>query len=253
MKDIEAILKELKQHFGVIGLRADMSSEICTPEELLCFKELSMRLGLEFTVKIGGCDAITDVFFAKRSDAQNLIAPMCETPYSVEKFVNACKYVYQDLNAINLYINIETATSYNNLDSILSSPYMENIKGIVLGRDDMAQSFGIPSEEINSGRMLELTKNIAQKVSLSGKEFVVGGGIRPKSETFLGKIYQTYLTKFETRRIIFDGSEILNENFLEGIKKAVEFEKMWLKYRNDNINPDFKNTEKRIRELNLSL
>jgi len=252
MKDIEALLNELKG-YGAIGLRADMSSEICTKEELLCFKGLSLRAGFNLTVKVGGCDAITDIYFAKQSGAQNLITPMCETPYSVEKFVNACKYVYQKLSDVNLYINIETVTSYNNLDSILSSPFMNYIKGIVLGRDDMAQSFDIPLDEINSVKMLEIVSDIAQKVCLSGKEFIIGGGIRPQAVSFLNEIQKIYLTKYETRRIIFGGNEILKSNSDVGIKKAVEFETMWLKYRNDNINPDLLNTEKRILELNLSL
>lgn len=252
MKDIEALLNELKG-YGAIGLRADMSSEICTKEELLCFKGLSLRAGFNLTVKVGGCDAITDIYFAKQSGAQNLIAPMCETFYSVEKFVNACKYVYQNLSDVNLYINIETVVSYNNLDSILSSPYMNFIKGIVVGRDDMAQSFNIPLEEINSDKMLKIVSEISHKVDFAGKEFIVGGGIRPQSVSFLSEIQKIYLTKYETRRIIFDGSGILNKNSHDGIKKALEFETMWLKYRNDNILSDLPNTEKRIKELNLSL
>lgn len=253
MENIRIFIRELKEQFGVVSLRADMSSEISSVEELQILKGLSFEVGLDLTVKVGGCDAITDISIAKESGANCLIAPMVETEYALQKFVNACNYVYDDLDKINLYINIETGTSYNNLNSILSSPYMKFIKGVVVGRDDMAKSLNIPLEYINSDKMLEITKNIAEKTRRFNKDFIVGGGIRPQSAEFINSVKNIYLTKYETRRIVFDGSEILKSNANLGIKKAVEFEKIWLAYRNSNIKSDLINTEKRIQELNFSL
>ena len=231
MNDIQELIKELKEQYGVVALRADMASEVTAVAQLKELKQLSSVTGLNFTVKVGGCDALTDIYIAKEAGATSLIAPMIETEYSLQKFVDACKSVYGDnLKNINLYINIETITAYNNLENILSCSDMDYVKGIVLGRDDMAKSFGMFLNNINSESMLNIVKIVSKKVAEYKKDFIVGGGIRPQTTAFLKSVKDEYLSNYETRRIVFDSDAILSPNSETGLKKAIEFEIMWLKY-----------------------
>ncbi len=250
MKNIKILIKQLKEKYGVVALRADMASEVTTVAQLRELKQLSADIGLNLTVKVGGCDALTDIYIAKEIGATSIIAPMIETEYSLQKFVDGCKIVYgENLKDVNLYINIETITSYNNLENILSSSQTDFIKGIVLGRDDMAKSFGISLNNINSESMLNIVKIVSKKVADYKKDFVVGGGIRPQTTTFLRLLKEEYLSNYETRRIVFDTDAILGTNSEEGLKKAVEFEIMWLKYcqKLNYINNFY--AQKRIEEL----
>ncbi len=252
MNDIKELIKELKEQYGVVALRADMASEVTTFAQLKELKLLSTDIGLNFTIKVGGCDALTDIYIAKEAGATSLIAPMIETEYSLKKFVDACKSVYDDsLKVINLYINIETITAYNNLENILSCSDMDYIKGIILGRDDMTKSFGMFLNNINSESMLNIVKIVSKKVAEHKKDFVVGGGIRPQTTAFLKSVKDEYLSNYETRRIVFDSDAILNTNSETGIKKAVEFEIMWLKYckKKNYINNFY--AQKRIEELSV--
>ncbi|MBR1619485.1 hypothetical protein IJ674_06285 [bacterium] len=252
MNNIKICLKELKEKYGLVALRADMASEVTTVAQLREFKQLSFGIGLNFTVKVGGCDALTDIHIAKEIGATSIIAPMIESEYSLQKFVDVSKSVYgKNLRDVNLYINIETITAYNNLENILSSPCMDFIKGVVLGRDDMAKSFGISLNNINSESMLNIVKIVSQKVEGYKKDFVVGGGIRPQAAAFLKSVKEEYLSNYETRRIVFDSDAILSTNSEEGLQRAVEFEIMWLKYcQKSNYIDDFY-AKKRIEELSV--
>ena len=252
MKDIKILLKELKEQYGAIALRADMASEVTSFAQLCEFKDLSEDADLNFTVKVGGCDALTDIHIAKEVGATSIIAPMIESEYSLQKFVSASKSIYgENLRDVNLYINIETITAYNNLENILSSTQMNFIKGIVLGRDDMAKSFGISLNNINSESMLNVVKIVSGKVEECKKDFVVGGGIRPQTAAFLKSVKEEYLSNYETRRIVFDSDAISSTNSEEGLKRAVEFEIMWLKYcQKSNYIDDFY-AKKRIEKLSV--
>ena len=252
MNKIQDSIKELKEQYGVVALRADMASEVTTVDQLKELKQLSSDTGLDFTIKVGGCDAATDIHIAKEAGATSLIAPMIETEYSLQKFADTCKSMYgENLNNINLYINIETITAFNNLENILSVPQMHFINGIVLGRDDMAKSFGFSLNNINSESMLNIAKIVSQKAAQYKKNFVIGGGIRPQTADFLKSVKNEYLSYYETRRIVFDSDAILSQNSEQGLKKAIEFEIMWLKYCQELNYIDVSPAGKRIEELSV--
>ena len=124
MNKLRQILEELKEHYGVCGIRTDMASEIVPEQEFGTFKQLCDEFDLKYNIKIGGCDASTDISLAKNADADSIICPMIETEYAVQKFLNHSKRVYENLDQVNLLINIETINAYNNLDSILASESM---------------------------------------------------------------------------------------------------------------------------------
>lgn len=244
----ETINSEFKNKYRIASLRVDMAAEAVSDNELEYMKNLSNNLDVGLTVKIGGCDAVTDIYYAKKYGATAIISPMIESDYALKKFVDACIKVYSnELKNINLFINIETATAYNNLDLILKSAYIQYITGIVLGRDDMAISSNIELKNINSDKMLIITKNIAEKVFNNQKKFIVGGGIRPDSIFFLKQIPISQISFYETRRIVFEAGALQSKNARDGIKKALEFEIKCL-----NTISEFNNQD-RIKDLKFYL
>lgn len=232
MNELKQVLKKLK-NYGICGIRTDMASEVVSEEEFVTFKQFCTDFDLKYNIKIGGCDALTDIYAAKNGGADTIICPMIETDYALQKFVDNCKQVYEDLNKINLLINIETICAYNNLDSILASKFMKFINGIVLGRDDMTKSLSLDIAEINSDKIFDIAVNISNKVNKYGKSFTVGGGIRPQAVEFLKRFNCKNFKNYETRRIVFDANMIHSmdkTNCRESIAKAIEFEINWLEY-----------------------
>ena len=223
------LLYELKNNYNAVGLKAEFESEGASYDEVKKLKQFSLQLELPLTLKIGGCGALRDMIESKKIGVNAIVAPMIESKYALNKFIQTYKSVYTEQD-IDLYINIETFTGYNALDEIISDNDFKYIKGIVFGRGDMAESMGINNPE--DSKLLNIGKTIRGKIQ--DKELITGGKITAESLPFLKEISTD---KFETRKIIFD------KNATKGsIEKALEFELLWIK----NNTPD--NT-KRILEL----
>ncbi|MDR1168601.1 MAG: aldolase [Heliobacteriaceae bacterium] len=223
---MEKLLADLKNNYNAKAVKAEFEAEGATFDEALRLKKIAHNAGLGFTVKIGGCEAVKDLKEAKIIGADAVTAPMIESAYAFKKFIAAAKPVFGG----ELYINIETVTGFNCLDEILEDA--QSLCGIVFGRTDMCGSLGLGCSEADSARIFEYAKIISEKTRLSGKKFLIGGNICPKSIDFLGNL--PYLSGFETRKIIFN-----TPASAQGILKAIEFELMWLRC----TNPQSKRTE----------
>lgn len=240
-KDIYNIIKDLKENYCVSGIKAEFETETYTYDELLYLKELALRFNLDFTIKIGGCGSIKDLYEAKNLDANNIVSPMVETSYSLKKFIEAASSAFNnsDLKNLNLFINIETIFGFNNLESILNNEYARYINGIIIGRSDLASSLNLDSNLVDSDEILNISSNIAKQALLRNKELILGGKITANSLQFFKQISQIKLNKFETRKLIFDAKSALNKNNIkDGIKKAILFELMLLKNKTNITNND---------------
>ena len=102
MNDLEKkmvnILSDLRENHHVIGIKAEFEAEGTRLEEALRLKEIVTKAGLELTIKIGGCEAIKDMFDAKVIGVGTIVAPMIETAYAMKKFVNAARFVFPPLD-----------------------------------------------------------------------------------------------------------------------------------------------------------
>ena len=83
--------------------------------------------------------------------------------------------------------------------------------GIVFGRVDFAGSQGLALDSINEDNITDSCIEIANKCKNNNLDFVVGGGISDISIDPLKKINKNHLSRFETRKIIFEADDILNK------------------------------------------
>ena len=120
---------------------------------------------------------------------------------------------------------------YKNCEEIINSEEFKETEGIILGRSDMARSLGLNKDKVNSSEIYEIAKKLSLKIKEMNKKFVVGGGVFEDSVDFFKNL--PYITEFETRKIIFDSSVLNFDNAVDGIKKAIEFEKEWLQMKQD--------------------
>jgi len=222
MKNIENrllnLLTDLKNNFGADAVKVSFEDEGACFEEALYFKHLAGLSGLECTAKTGGCSAAADMLFLERNGIKSIAAPMIETVYAAEKFLNtAGKFFSSD---VKLYITIETEQALRAADDILKL----NFQGIILGRSDFARSTGLKNAEC--AEILDTAVSLSLKAEKYNKKFITGGAVCPESIPFLKKI--PYLYGFETRKIVFNAEKALKTNPKEGILKALEFEMLYL-------------------------
>lgn len=231
-KQMIELLANLKKEHAVVAVKAEFEAEGEKLEEVTLLKELATRAGLDLTLKIGGCEAVRDLYDSMAIDTKYLVAPMIESPYALKKFINASKRIFlsENLDELNLFINIETPMGVANLDEILDCEEASFIKGIVFGRNDMCKALNLPLEEIDSDTLLNYAKSISEKVKTKNKKFIVGGCVSVDSIKFFKALNPNLIDKFETRKIIFDANKALSSTDLNlGLVKALEFEIMWIK------------------------
>lgn len=82
-KMLDALI-DLKENHHVVGVKAEFEAEGTRMEEALRLKEVVTKAGLELTIKIGGCEAIKDLFDARIIGVNTIVAPMIETPYAMK-------------------------------------------------------------------------------------------------------------------------------------------------------------------------
>ena len=247
-------LKDLKENYCVIGLKAEFETEGAQIEEAFKLKGLADDNDLDFVIKVGGCGAIKDMFDAKAIGVSAIVAPMIETTYALQKFITSVNTVFteQEDAHTKLYINIETKCGFDLLKEILASQYASKIAGIVFGRTDMALSLGMNLDDIDNRILCDYANNIASLSEQYNKELIIGGGISLSSLPFLQKINNLSFKKFETRKVIFDAKEFLRSKYKsEGIIKALEFERLCIENRQNIYGTLNTQDIKRIKELEL--
>lgn len=229
-KKMVKMLIDLKNNHYLLGVKAEFEAEGTRIDEALRLKDIVNKAGLDFTIKIGGCEALKDMHEAKLIGVDSIVAPMIESSYALIKYLNAIKSVFSqsEIDDMRFFINVETVTGANVLEDILRADTHNYITGVVLGRTDMAGSLDLEREDVDSDKILNIAQSFSKTIKNYNKEFIIGGGVSPHSISFFKQV--PYISKFETRKLIFDANNAINNvNEEETILKAVAFELMWIK------------------------
>ncbi len=224
------ILSRLSGDYGVFEIKAEFEAEASRMEELMRLKDVISAANLPLIIKIGGVEAITDVYMGLSLGVKGIVAPMAETPYAVGKFLNVIEnYVPKD-NAedIEFAINIETKSAVENFDQILELEKINLLTSFTVGRVDLVGSYGLGRDSIENDFISEKVRGVFEKSKSKGFKTALGGGISAKAikniELFAK---EKLIDKFETRKVVFDASLSIS-NLEQAILNAVSFEYCWL-------------------------
>ena len=74
---------------------------------------------------------------------------MVESQYALNKFTQTLSSKKKN----SLYINLESKLAFDNINEIMNSPNFRLLKGVVIGRSDLAGSFGLTKNYVDSERI----------------------------------------------------------------------------------------------------
>jgi 4-hydroxy-2-oxoheptanedioate aldolase len=247
-----AILCDLRDNHGVIGIKAEFEAEGTRFEEGVRLKEVVTRAGLDLCIKIGGCEAIRDMFDARILGASKIVAPMIESEFALKKYVESFEKVFsaEERKDISFAINLETKQCAKNFEEIATSPSFQKIDCVVVGRNDLSYSLGLTREGINHPETMRIATEFMTRSKDSNRNIVcgIGGGVSATSVPLFLQFMPESLSYYETRKVMFDFKKSIG-NYEIGIFKALKFEVLWLQNKGNYYSAIAKEDEKRLETL----
>ena len=171
---------------------------------------------------------------SKQFGVDYIVAPMVETEYALSKYIMAKNTVFtnDEQEFTDFLINLETVTSFENLNSIVAKA-KNNINGLVFGRVDFSESLGVGREGIHSEEVTQKVIKTGELCKQNGLDLVVGGAVSSDSITVLKQIKEVHLNRFETRKVVLDSEIIKSDDLNDGLVNSVHFELLWLKNKKE--------------------
>ncbi len=250
-----SVLTELKEKYGVFEIKAEFEAEGSRMEELMRLKDVTSSVDLPIILKIGGVEAVTDVYNGMALGVHGIVAPMAETPYALSKFTDLIENFIAEDNAadIEFAVNIETITAYKNLDEMLSIHNIGNLSSVTVGRVDLVGSMGLNRSLINASEEVEsICRDVFVKSKKRSLKTALGGGITKDALPIISRFNsENLIDKYETRKVVFPAES--SKYGEESILKAVEFELLWLKSKKRYYSGVKSEDDKRIKMLKSRL
>lgn len=212
------LLHGLKESFGASSLKLS-TEDAAMGFEQIDFWIRQVRGLLPVYVKIGGPNARNDIRQLVQLGADGLIAPMVESPYGLENFIEAFRTYSTPLQyqSLKKHINIETITAVRQLDSILAHPLAAELDEITIGCSDLSKSMGLT---VTDPEVIRMTEEVTRKARAKGIGVSFGGGVTPANiDSRLARISPSH---FNTRVITFSYDPAVV--YRSAIQKALEFE-----------------------------
>ncbi len=252
MKNIINDLRQLKK-LGAVAIKQSLEDEGAGFKDLALMRKITKKIGLKLNVKIGGCEAKNDIHFCNFIKVDTIVAPMVESDYALRKFIQTIPKTFKG----DLFINLETKNAFYNLKKILNCKEFNKLKGVVIGRSDLAGSYNLSKPMVDSYKIYKILDKNLTKIKTKKKIIKMGGSITKYSKDFIKKLFKKKLiNRIETRNIELK----LNNNVIKNLEMIISlifnFEIDWLKFKNKNFKLDQiskKTNLKRIFEIDNRL
>ncbi len=239
IKKLRTNLSELKKGQGCIGVKLSTEDSGHSWEFIEWVKNRIIEGVLPLHVKIGGPDAKNDIRTFLRLDAQGVIGPMVESPFGVQKFIQALEAIIglEVMGQKSVSVNLESISAFENLERILEIGEMTHVDKIVVGTTDLSKSLGQP---VSSPKVIEIVTEMCKKSNKYGKKVRLGGVMsmaKGAEERLKQLISDASPDEINTRVLAFnvDKIEDLSYTYQRSVKFEAELNQLWVELNKQSI------------------
>jgi hypothetical protein len=250
-KKLSALVRRINERGHLKSIKAEFEAEGTRTDELLRLLDITRSCNAPLTLKIGGCEAVKDLYEARQFGARYIVAPMIESSYALKKFIDTIRKVYpsEEITEVDFLYNLETIQGYNLFEDILSTALSsQTIAGIVFGRTDFSGSLGMKGD-VQNEKITSTIEAVSNRLRKTDLDLVVGGAVSISSLPELNRIATNKLNRFETRKVVFDAKMLADETLKDSLLDAVHFEILWLINKSEYYGALYKEDKARISEL----
>lgn len=230
------------------AMKVETEAEGASREEIFFYGKAATELDIPLHVKIGGVEARSDLVFLEEQGVDGVIAPMVESAFAVEKFVEAT----QEFSFSWRSLTLESRTSVLNLTDILEVASESGISGITVGRGDLSASLGLRGQE-DSSYIIGVVAEMANEIKEAGFWLTIGGNMKVGSVDGLVRSRIPF-DALETRRfscVSHDSGNVAEgaSPWVDDLAEAIETEMRLLKVISEKKKKDYENDENRLSTL----
>ena len=194
-----------------LSLKGEFEAEGLSREEVAAEALFAARRGLSYLVKIGGCEARSDVAYLVRLGVGAVVAPMIESAFAMTKYMG----IVADCGFGEVGVTIETETAVARIDAILDAGMA--LTHVTIGRSDLTASCGGGGGDVNGAATTAMVKAVAAAARDRGLTVTMGGSINAATRTLLANDLDlaAALACVETRKVVMPVAAFARPGVLE--------------------------------------
>lgn len=193
----------------IISIKGEFEAEGLTRDSLAAEAAWAARNNLPYLVKIGGCEAKSDMRFLMMQGIGSIVAPMIESAFAMKKYQD----MLPDGAFAHVGVTIETETAVERIEAILDAG--SKLTEVTVGRSDLTASFG--GESVNCPETIAMVKTVARAARARGLQTTMGGTIDAKTFALLQQDdeLRSLIACVETRKCVMPVEKFLEAGALE--------------------------------------
>ncbi len=194
------------RHFT--ALKGEFEAEGLTRDTLAAEAAFAARHGLPYLVKIGGCEAKSDMRFLRQIGVDRIVAPMIESGFAMSKYMD----MLPDEGFHHIGVTIETKDAVERIEAILDAG--TRLTEVTVGRTDLTASYG--GSGVESDATMAMVKTVAAAAQRRGLPTTMGGSVSAGTRALLDHddALRGLIASVETRKCVIPVAAFLEPDAL---------------------------------------
>lgn len=199
---------------NIVALKGEFEAEGLSRDAVAAEFAFAARNGVDYLVKIGGCEARSDMRFLMRVGIRSIVAPMIESPFAMRKY----QEMLPDDAFDHVGVTIETIDAVRRIEEILDAG--TKLTEVTVGRTDLTASCGL--NNVDSKEIISMVKRVARAAASRGLTTNMGGSVNAVTRTLLQRDAELreLVTNVETRKCVMPVAGFIANGALEGAFKV---------------------------------